>query len=358
MWIHGIGLTTPLGDHPAAVAAAVRAGISRRSESAWLNHRGDPMVVSQVPDAALPPLADVLGDHDSHNDPGARFARHRRLLRLATVALQQAVATLQAPAELPLLLAVPESHPALPAFDPAALLADLRTQTEVPLDLSRSSLAYHGRAGALAALVDAHARPHDPRRPFVLVGGLDTYRDPELLAALDHERRVQAVGIRDGFAPGEGAAFLLLSHHQVLPGSRARIFVSLPALGHEPGHRHSGVPHLGDGLADAVREALKSTPPASIRSVHTSLNGEHDGAREWGVAAVRSRDAFADDLRIEHPADCLGDPGAAMAPTLIALVAAGLERATLTGPALVWCASDGPLRAAAVIDDHPPTGMT
>ncbi len=344
MWIHGLGLMTPLGERPAAVAAAVRAGLSRRGESPCLNHNGDPMVVSQVPDDALLPLAAALAD---------RPAAHRRLLRLATRALQQAIAHLPDPPEIPLLLALPESHPKLPPFAPGSLLADLRIQCEVPLALTSSALTYSGRAGALAALADAFARPHDPRSPFVLVGGLDSSLDPELLAALDHDRRVMAVGVRNGFAPGEGAAFLLLSQRQILPGSRARIHVSRPALGHEPGHRHGDAPLQGDGLADALREALRGRPAASIRSVYAGLNGEQDGAREWGVAALRNREALADDLQLEHPASSLGDPGAAMAATWLALIATGLERGYCGGPALVWCANDGPLRAAAIVEDRP-----
>jgi len=347
LWIHGIGLTTPLGERPAAVAAAVRAGLSRRSEGAVLNHNGDPMIVSRVPDEALPPLIDALAD---------RPPQRRRLLRLATHALQQAVAALPDPPELPLLLALPEGHPALPPFDPGPLLADLRAQTGVPLDPRRSALTYRGRAGALAALADADVRLREPACPLVLVGGLDSYLDPELLAALDRDRRVHAVGMRDAFAPGEGAAFLLLSRQQLLPTARARILVSPPGLGHEPGHRHAAAPHLGDGLADALRAALHARPDASVHTVHAGLNGEHFGAREWSVAALRNRSTFADDLQIEHPADCLGDPGAAMGPTLVALVAVGLERAYCRGPALVWCAADGPQRAAVVIEDRPLPG--
>lgn len=349
LWIHGIGLTTPLGERPAAVAAAVRAGLSRRSEGALLNHNGDPMIVSRVADEALPPLAPALAD---------RPARHRHLLRLATHALQQAVAALPDPSELPLLLALPESHPALPPFEPGPLLADLRAQTGVPLATERSALSYRGRAGALAALADADARLREPGCPFVLVGGLDSYLDPDLLAALDRDRRVHALGMRDAFAPGEGAAFLLLSHHQRLPGSCARILLAPPGLGHEPGHRHGAETNRGDGLADALRAALHGRPDASVHTVHAGLNGEHFGAREWSVAALRNRHSFADDLQLEHPVDCLGDPGAALAPTLIALVAIGLERAYCRGPALVWCASDGPQRGAVVVEDRPLPGAT
>lgn len=349
LWLHGIGLTTPLGDRPAAVAAAVRAGLSGRCESEQHNRRGDPMIVAQVPDDALPPLAAGLA---------ARPPRHRRLLRLATSALQQSVAGFVDVPELPLLLTLPESHPRIRHFDPGPLLADLRAQTGVPLAASLSSLDYRGRAGGLAALADAHTRLRDPRVPWVLVGGLDSYLDAELLSALDSDHRVHAAGIRDGFAPGEGAAFLLLARHPRLLDSQARVHIAAPGLGHEYGHRYSDAAPLGDGLADALRHALGALPPAAIHTIYAGLNGEHDGAREWGVAALRNRRPFADDLRLDHPADCLGDPGAAMAPTLLALLAAGLERGYCAPKALVWCASDGPQRGAVVVDHHPFPGAS
>lgn len=347
LWIHGLGVTSPLGDTAATTAAAVRAGVSRRRESAFLNHRGDPMITAQIPDAALPALAPALAD---------RPPRHRRLLRIATHALREATRDLADTSRVPLLLALPEPLPGSDSPFDASLLVDLQIQAGLALRTDLGALAPPGRAGALAALPAAAALLRDPAVPFVLVGGVDSYIDADLLARLDGERRVTAVGVRDGFAPGEGAAFVLLARERELPGSRARAALGPAGLGHEPGHRHSGVPHRGDGLADAVREALRGRAAGSVRSVHAGLNGEHEGARAWGVAAVRSSDGFAPDLRVLHPADCLGDPGAAMAPTAIALAAIDLERGDLAGPVLIWCACDGPLRAAAVLDDHADPG--
>lgn len=348
LWIHGLGVTSPLGDTAATTAAAVRAGVSRRRESAFINGNGDPMITAEVPESALPPLAPALAAR-ADLPP-----RHRRMLRLATHALREATKDLAATDRVPLLLATPEPHPGLPA--PAftdTLLADLALQTGAPLWLERSALAPPGRPGALVALTAAAALLRDPAVDCVLVGGVDTYLDAGLLAQLDRERRVTAVGVRDGFAPGEGAAFVLLSGARERAGVRARVTLSLPGLGHEPGHRHSDVPHRGDGLADAVREALRGRPPASVPTVHAGLNGEHDGARAWAVAALRSSEALAAGLRVEHPADCLGDAGAAMAPTAVALAAIALEQRTLSAPILLWCAADGPLRAATILDDHP-----
>lgn len=340
LWLHGFGLTSPLGDSARATASAVRAGISRRTRSDQRTRQGEPMIVSLVPDHALPPLHPALTD---------RPARHRRLLALATHALREAAAGLGDDADVPLLLALPEPHPAVPAAPhDHDFLADLATQTGVRLH-PRSRLAAPGRAGPLLALVDALALAEDPATLAVLVGGVDSYLDRDLLAALDRDRRVLAAGRRDGFAPGEGAGFLLLSRHRHLGAARSDLFLTAPGVGDEPGHHHSREPHRGDGLSAAVAGATRDCEPATITGVYAGLNGEHHGGREWQVAAVRNSAAFAARPDLVHPADCLGDPGAAMAPTLLALAAVALQRGHRRGPLLVWSADDGPARGAVVI---------
>ena len=52
---------------------------------------------------------------------------------------------------------------------------------------------------------------------------------------------------------------------------------------------------------------------------------------------------------LEHPADCVGDAGAASGALMLALGALGLHDGDVAGPCLIWCASDGPERAAATL---------
>src|SRR5690606_28053540 len=93
--------------------------------------------------------------------------------------------------------------PHLPAF--------LQAQTGVRVDRQRSMLFPHGRAAALMALEHAlEFLSRDPDAEMV-VGGVDTFFDLRLLAALDHEDRLLSRRVMDGFLPGEGAAFFRLS---------------------------------------------------------------------------------------------------------------------------------------------------
>jgi 3-oxoacyl-[acyl-carrier-protein] synthase-1 len=130
-------------------------------------------------------------------------------------------------------------------------------------------------------------------------------------------------------------------------------WLSAPGLGQEQGHRYSKEPYLGNGLADAVRAAVQGVPGRAIRTVFCSFNGESFGAKEWGVAAIRNAEALHGDFRLEHPADCFGDLGAAMAPVLVGLAALGLRKGYTPGPSLVWCASEGALRAASLVSSEP-----
>ena len=75
------------------------------------------------------------------------------------------------------------------------------------------------------------------------------------------------------------------------------------------------------------------------------MNGESHWAREWGVAFLRSRDAFVESHAMNHPADCFGDAGAASGALLAGLASLDASR----GPALVYASSDYGARACVSI---------
>ena len=340
--ICGIGMITAIGGNALQTLASFRAGISRYAESSVLNRRFDPMTMALVPEDVLPPLNDEVAAQKGLT------ARQMRMLRLATPALQEATQSLEKPLALPLLLAVPESLKGRAQSVPDNFIALLAAQTEVALDVAASKLFRTGRAGGLQALDEAITLLATGAHERVLVGGVDTYLDLYLLATLDQEDRILADGVMDGFAPGEGAGFLLLAS-STAGGASAIATIHKPGLADEPGYRYSKQPYQGDGLSGAMRDAINGYDGGLIRTVFGSLNGENFGAKEWGVAASRNQAALADPLRFEHPADCFGDVGAAAGPVLTGLAALGLRAGALPGPALVWCSSEGRQRAAATI---------
>jgi 3-oxoacyl-[acyl-carrier-protein] synthase-1 len=341
-----VGIVTAVGVTAPAAAAAVRAGISNVNASSLGDRRLKRLAMGLVDEDALPALAPAL-------EAMVRRSAHRRMLRLAAPALQEATHELALDAPIPLFLGLPEAAPGLADPGAGAFLPDLVAQSGVDVDLAQSLVFPRGRAAGLLALEAALAFLQARRAPYVLVGGVDTYLDPMRLGPLDLEDRLAARNVKDGFAPGEGAAFLLLR----APGRAARRFDPPPvaqilgvAVGAEKGHLHSEEPYLGDGLSatfQALFASIAQLPP--IATVYASFNGESFWGKEWGVAQMRSSARFAQALRMEHPAEYFGDPGAAAGPLMIGLAAIAMKKRYRPDPCLVFCSSDREERAAAVV---------
>ncbi|VAW90334.1 hypothetical protein MNBD_GAMMA17-1023, partial [hydrothermal vent metagenome] len=181
--------------------------------------------------------------------------------------------------------------------------------------------------------------------PFVVVGAVDSYLDHFLLKTLDSENRVLAEGIMNGFAPGEGAAFMVIQ----AATDECKIKLHPPGIAEEAGHRYSTETYQGDGLAEAVTEALSPLAGEQIKTVLAGFNGEHFNAKEWGVSTIRNSQGIASEHEMAHPADSLGDTGAALGLILVQLAVIGLEKGYYKGPVLAWGSSEFAPRGAVCI---------
>lgn len=335
--ILGVGMMTAVGVGASQTAASVRAGVARLSESAFLSEQLTPFVLSFVPDECLPPIDEQLG---TLADLSARDAR---MLRLAGAALREAVAGADGLEGVPLLLALPEAVPGGRAPGAATFFDHLSIQAGVAFAQTGSRAFLNGRAAGFLALAEALGLLERRAASRVIVGGVDTYLDEGVLAELDMADRILGDDVADGFIPGEGAAFLLL-------GEGEGVDVVAAAVGTETGHRGSAEPYLGDGLAQTFQRLFAAGGgDGPVQCVLAGLNGEFFGAKEWGVAHARCPGRFADDIQLEHPIECFGDPGAALGPLLLGLGAIGLQKGYLRAPCLAWASSDGAERGAALL---------
>ena len=341
-WICGLGMVTAVGGNAEQTAAAVRAGINQYQESSIYNRRFEPMSLALVPEDILPPL------HGKLEGQTGLTSRHLRMLRLADPALKEATQGLKSLDGVPIVLAGPEPIPDHPSPMGEKFPELLSIQAEVSFDVARSEIFPTGRAGGLQALEAGIKFLEKSGQEYVVVGGVDTYLDLYLLATLDMEDRVLASGVMDGFAPGEGAAFVLMTSSRSggSDGLTPLAFVYPPGFGQEAGHRYSEQTYSGDGLAEAISTAVKHANGQPVRTVFASLNGENLGAKEWGVAYLRNKSSFEDLHRFEHPADCFGDTGAAVGLLSIGIAVTGMRKGYLPSPSLIWCASERALRGA------------
>lgn len=329
-------MLTPIGADIAQTAASVGAGISAYQSTSHINKQQIPMTMALVPDEALPPLEKellkVIG----------LTGRQQRMLRLATLPLQQLADEAALKQPIPLLLAGPEKLPGRRSVIGDKFLMQLKLQTGFPINLENSFVFPHGRAAGFYALEAAMLMIEQGMAQQVIVGAVDSYLDLQLLGSLDDEDRILAEGVMDGFAPAEAAAFMLVQ--AATENSRVRIYP--PGISKETGHRYSKEPYKGEGLAAAVSEAVSPLETGGVKTVLAGFNGEHFNAKEWGVSMIRNNQMIDPDFAIVHPADCLGDCGASLGLVLTQLAALGLEKGHYQGPVLAWCSSELAQRGA------------
>lgn len=348
--IIGMGMVTAVGLNAAQTAASVRAGTVRFAESSIHDKRFQPFVMSILPDDVFPPLSPELAKVTGLT------SRQIRMLRLAAPALREAVAGVPGLKKIPLYLGGAEPLADRPAPIGEPFLRQLAIQAEVDIDLAGSRVFADGRAAGLVALKAAMEALASGRAESVLVGGVDSFLDLYLLGTLDMENRILAPGVMDGFIPGEGAAFLLLTRqgNPVAPLKPELGVVSPVFLGFEQGHLYSEQPYRGDGLAGAFTGLVSSgSVTVPIRELYTAMNGENHWAKELGVAFMRNSGHFDPSYGAHHPADCIGDTGAASGIILTILAAIGISKGYRFSPAVITCSSDrgvcGAVAVAAIV---------
>ncbi|MFT7185298.1 MAG: 3-oxoacyl-[acyl-carrier-protein] synthase-1 [Pseudohongiellaceae bacterium] len=343
--VAGVGMINPVGVGAPATLAAVRAGINQYSDSSIVRASGEPYKMASIPNECLPALNsdDPESKQRLHNN-----ALYRRILQLGKLALTEACEIANIEQMIPVFLAVPEQRCGrpFPALEP--IIKDLFQEIDYPLDLLTSRVFPLGRAGGMNALSEAMELLLTTPIESIIVGGIDSYMDVMLLSALGAEQRLLSIETAGGFAPGEGAAFIVLTKTP-----EAGLVVFSPGIAQEPGHMYSEEVCIGDGLSTALKDAVlnagESVANMPIQTVFCSMNGEPANGKEWGASMVRNSEALSDSLDMQHPAECYGDLGAATVPTLVGLASLGLEKECYQGPLLVWGASDREQRGAVVM---------
>ena len=153
-----------------------------------------------------------------------------------------------------------------------------------------------------------------------------------------------------GVIPGEAAAFVVLQ-----PAGMARPLARLAgsAVAEEP-TAGTDSPNQGEGLTLALRRARARAPKLETwPRIACDLNGDRYRALEWSLAVVRALGDLPEGPASGPewlPAEWMGDTGAASGLVSVAWAVTGMTKGYARADrALVWGASDGPLRAAAIL---------
>jgi 3-oxoacyl-[acyl-carrier-protein] synthase I len=309
-----VGARTPLGLTAESSAAAVRARISRIVEHPFVvDLRGEP--VRMALDARL--------------DPGLFGAP--RMLELALSALAEVARKLGAAAMrvVDVVVGLPEARAGFSAREAQIIMAGLTSSSPLG-SAARFTFSMAGHAGGLEALHIAAERVRAGAPDLCIVGGVDSYVDPDTLLELDANRRLAARTVRSGFPPGEGACFLALA------GDAARRSWQLPSLGlvaggysaRETRPAHADDVNVGEGLTEAIAGAAAELTRRGERvdDIYCDINGERHRTEEWGFALLRTSELWRNPTAYRTAITEWGDMGAASGPRLVNLaIQAGLR---------------------------------
>ena len=212
-----------------------------------------------------------------------------------------------------------------------------------------------GHAGVFSLVEEARNMLRSGVLSVALVAGVDSNLSEDRLACLDERRRVRSERNVDGFIPGEGAAAVLLELAGNVAEERpAYAAVSGIGAGSEANAFLSDKNSSGAGLTDAVAGALRDAEDVPVTWVLCDVNGESYRAFDWGMVQMRLAENLAAAEEWTHPADCLGDTGAASGAFLLVYAAQAFRASHQPGPhALLWTASENDRRCALCLSPAP-----
>ena len=324
------GVVTSVGLSAPAACAAIRAGISNPSETRFMTTGGEWMVAHQVPCTDLP-------------------SGRAKLVKMAAAAVREALqAVPPADGSLPLLLCVPETERPgrLPGVEDL-LFEELQDELSWRFHPTLSAIVPHGRAAVALALARAHRLAAEQGQRQVLIAAADSYIWWPTLVHYQAADRLLSPFNPNGFLPGEAAAAVLTG-----PSTGGGLECLGVGQGFEAAHIDSGRPLRAEGLTEAIQQALQEAGCTldTLDFRITDLSGEQFYFKEAALALARTLRVRKEEFDIWHPADCVGEVGAAIGGVMLAVALAACRKAYAPGPGiLLHAGTDGGHRVAAVL---------
>lgn len=188
-----------------------------------------------------------------------------------------------------------------------------------------------GHAAGAYAIREAATALSSRRIDVAIVGGVESYYDPQAMDALVVEKRIFDGEDPDAFMPGEGGSFFLLTRRDVAAscGWAALASIESAATNNEYDTLRYDKVSAGVGLSRAIR-AISDRLSRERRLVDwwiTDLTNEDYRTHEFALAFPRATaDVTGPKTYVDYPVRALGDLGAATIPTAIAEAIEGFLR--------------------------------
>ncbi|VUD46572.1 hypothetical protein TDB9533_00850 [Thalassocella blandensis] len=231
------------------------------------------------------------------------------------------------------------------------LLSTLKVDSQHP----GSSYVFGGRTGIIHMLKHAQTLVNNDSCKQVLLIIADSYLNSDSFSYFSGDiynngRRLIGDEFSNGFVPGEAAVAVLLGN----PGtSFTQTCITGLGLGEEPSIIGSGEVLRADGLSEAIRQASASsaTPVCETDFRISSANGEEYWFREASLAQSRTLEKKRPSHPLWHPADSIGEVGAAVGGAMIVMAHYAFEKGYAPGSAaLCQISNDNSERGAFILE--------
>lgn len=330
--VTGVGLTAP------AACAAIRCAIDNFQETRFMDAGGEWLLGCEVP----------------LEQP---WRGRTKLVKMLAMALQECLDDVPDldPASTPLILGVAEtSRPGrLEGLDDALI-----PEVEAELGLRfhpGSRVIAGGRIAVVEGLWRARELLASRDVDRVIVAGVDGLLIASSLAAFEARDRLLTSQNSNGFIPGEAAAALAVELAR--PSEAPQLLCMGLGFGSEPAHVEAeDQPLRADGLVAAIRGALAEigTTLAATDFRIVDVSGEQYGFKEAALALSRLLRERKAEYDIWHPADCIGEVGAAIGAVMLGVTRAAVTKAYAPGNhVLAHFGNDDGRRAAAILSYQP-----
>lgn len=330
------GMVTSVGFNAPASLAAIRAGVSGAHEvNLWDYETGEYLSGNKV---ALPQWWEGI----------------EKLADLVAPAIRECLVAAEpvSPDQIPIILGVaPPDRPHRNSALEEQILEEVSHRLETTLH-PNSTVLPQGQVSTVAGLKLCRRILSEQHGPYCIVAGVDSLLHWDLKDTYLSRRRLLTSNNSNGFIPGEAGAAVLVAPES--DSARCRLNILGIGLARESATIDSEHPLRGDGMAEAIRDALDDAGltifDASYRI--TDLNGEHYKFKEATLAAMRFEHG---QIRKElfdlwHPIEYIGEVGAAIGPCVFAIALHASEKGYAPGPiALCHFSNDNGERAAALV---------
>lgn len=328
------GMVTAVGFNYASSCAAIRAGIKGiRVLNLWDAENGEFLSGAKVD---LPQWWEGIG----------------KLADLVAPAIWECMeaAKPESAASIPILLGVaPLDRPhRLPRLD-EEILDEIEWRLNLPHH-PQSAVIAMGNVSGLVALAQAREMIDRRMSRYCVVAGVDSFLQQEVVEAYMDQRRIMTKTNSNGFFPGEAGASVLVG--AVGSGKKDELRVLGIGFGNEEATIASELPLRGVGMIKACRSALSGAGFGmhEVSYRYTDVNGEDYKFKETMLAQGRLLRRPIERQDLWHPADCVGEIGAAHVPCVLGLSHHAGLKGFAPGPrTMCHFSGDGPERAAVVV---------